>query len=187
MADSPIATGITNTTPNSVQIGTTDRLGKPWVFSVAGLNFLRNYEHLVLHMYNDSANHATIGYGHLIHHGPISGVISEQPFLNGITEQQATELLRQDLKPREILVNSSVLVPLFQHEYDAKVIFCFNIGNNGFSSSGALRKLNAGKYSEVPDEMMKWNKAGGQVSQGLINRRTEEVEIFTNADYVRTR
>ena len=78
-------------------------------------------------------------------------------------------------------------VPLHQHEYDALVIFCFNIGNGSFSSSSALRKLNTGQYDQVPDEIMKWNKAGAHVSQGLINRRTEEIEMFRYADYVRIR
>lgn len=179
--------GETNDKPGSCVTGSVTRLWKPWVISDSGLEFLKNYEELALSMYNDSANHATIGYGHLIHHGPISGASSETPFKKGITEAGASELLRRDLSSREDLVNEKVKVPLHQHEYDALVIFCFNIGNGGFSGSNALKTLNAGKYSEIPDEIMKWDKANGKKSKGLVNRRTEEVEIFRNAEYKRTR
>ena len=167
--------------------GKCTRTSKPWSISDKGLNFLKNYETLQLRMYNDSAGHATIGYGHLIHLGPISGKASEKPFKNGLTEEQASALLRKDLSKYEKAVNDSVTVPLCQQEYDALVIFCYNIGIHGFKSSSALKELNKKHYHRVGSKMKLWNKAGGKVSRGLQNRRAEEVEIFEKGDYVRTR
>jgi GH24 family phage-related lysozyme (muramidase) len=164
-----------------------ERKNKPWSISSKGVAFLKNYEVLKLKMYNDSANHATIGYGHLIHHGPISGKKSEIPFENGISEIEATELLKKDLMRYEAAVNKYVSVSLCQQEYDALVIFCFNIGIGGFKKSSALRVLNKQQYNMVGNKMKLFNKAGGKVSKGLVNRRAEEVEIFEKGDYVRTR
>ena len=163
------------------------RKHKPWSISSKGLNFLKNYETLQLKMYNDSAGHATIGYGHLIHLGPISGQASEKPFENGLTKEQASALLKQDLSKYEQAVNDNVKVPLCQQEYDALVIFCYNIGIHGFKSSSALKEINKKHYHLVGSKMKLWNRAGGKVSRGLRNRRAEEVEIFEKGDYVRTR
>ena len=41
-----------------------------------------------------------------------------------------------------------------------------------------LKKLNQGLYEEVPDEMRRWNKAGGEVLEGLVRRRDAEAELF---------
>jgi RHS repeat-associated protein len=71
--------------------------------SEKGIDFLKDYEVFKSKMYNDSAGHATIGYGHLIHHGSISGKSSENPFTKGLTKNAATELLQKDLKRYENL------------------------------------------------------------------------------------
>ena len=42
-----------------------------------------------------------------------------------------------------------------------------------------LKKLNAGDYAAVPDEMRRWNKAGGEVLEGLVRRRDAEAELFS--------
>lgn len=165
---------------------------KPWSISTEGIDFLKQYESFRANMYNDSAGHATIGYGHLIHHGPINGSASETPFLQGLTVTQAEELLKQDLTEYETRVNNGVNVELAQHEYDALVIFAFNIGGPGFTASAARATINQLAYGEVGEKMKMWNKVTGPggthvVSDGLVNRRAEEVEIFENADYVRTR
>lgn len=87
----------------------------------------------------------------------------------------------------EKAVNDGVKVELCQQEYDALVIFCYNIGTHGFASSSALKEVNKKHYNLVGLKMKLWNRAGGKVSQGLKNRRAEEVEIFEKGDYVRTR
>ena len=163
------------------------RKNKLWSMSSKGISFLKNYEVLKLKMYNDSANHATIGYGHLIHHGPISGKKSEIPFKSGLSEREATKLLKKDLKKYEATVNKYTNVKLCQQEYDALVIFCFNIGRGAFKKCSALRVLNKKQYSLVGNKMKLYNRAGGKISKGLVNRRAEEVEIFEKGDYVRTR
>ena len=54
----------------------------------------------------------------------------------------------------------------------------FNLGPTNLKSSTMLRVLNEGKKSEVPAQMKRWNKAGGNVLQGLIRRREAEALLF---------
>ena len=41
-----------------------------------------------------------------------------------------------------------------------------------------LKVLNEGKYDEVPDQMRRWNRAGGKVLEGLVIRRDHEAKLF---------
>ena len=36
-----------------------------------------------------------------------------------------------------------------------------------------------GRLGDVPNELRKWNKAGGKVVQGLINRREKEIALWS--------
>src|SRR5919202_510274 len=91
--------------------------------SEAGLRLIRDFEGMVLHLYGDPGRgcHCTIGVGHLVHHGPCDGRPEEAPFLGGMTEAEAFELLRQDLARFSAAVEHLVVVPLTQHQFDALV------------------------------------------------------------------
>jgi len=41
-----------------------------------------------------------------------------------------------------------------------------------------LNVLNAGEYENVPEQIKRWNKAGGKVLDGLIRRREAEALLF---------
>ncbi len=168
-------------------------INKNFSLSNQGVQFLKDYEKFASSMYNDAAGHATIGYGHLIHEGKVSGKSSEKPFQQGLSEQNADKLLRSDLKEFEKRVKRDVKTPLSQNQFDALVIFAFNVGKGGFSASSALKETNKNNFSAVPDKMKLWNKITNEktgkleFSQGLMNRRIEETEIFSKGEYVRTR
>jgi lysozyme len=151
--------------------------------SEAGLRFIAAHEGLRLQMYNDAANHCTIGVGHLIHLGPCDGRASEGPFLQGISQVQAEELLKQDAQAKVEAVRSLVTVALNQAQFDALVSFVFNVGRGNFARSDLLAQLNQGNYEAVPSELKRWNKAGGKVLPGLVRRREEEAKLFTAGVY----
>lgn len=142
-----------------------------------GLKFIADHEGMILHLYNDPANHATIGIGHLVHYGPINGSEAEE-FKRGITKQRAMEILRGDVIQAEQTVNKLVKVPLNQNQFDALVSFVFNIGETQFASSTLLAKLNNQDYSAVPRELNRWVYADGKKLPGLINRRRDEGNLF---------
>jgi GH24 family phage-related lysozyme (muramidase) len=106
--------------------------------SNAGLNLIKSDEGFKSHLYNCPANDASIGYGHLVHKGPVCGASSEQPFLSGIDEQQGSALLLQDVAYAEHAVAHLVTVPLTQGQYDALVSFTYNEGGRSQGPSATM-------------------------------------------------
>lgn len=131
-----------------------------------GLALIKRFEGCRLTSYQDSVGVWTIGYGH------ISGVSKGQT----ITQAQADAYLRADCAGAERAVNSySGLYHWNQNQFDALVSFTFNCG------SGNLKKLlNNGQrtIAEISAKITAYNKAGGKVLQGLVNRRAAEKELF---------
>jgi lysozyme len=147
--------------------------------SKEGLNFIAEHEGILYNLYNDPAGHCTIGIGHLVHKGNCDGSdTSEQEFLGGITRDQAFELLKSDVAIAEQAVNTYVTVPLTQAQFDALVSFTYNLGVGNFKKSDLLKKLNAGQYDAVPQELNKWVYGGGKVLPGLVTRRSDEGTLF---------
>ena len=148
-----------------------------------GLELLKQWEGFKNTVYKDSAGLPTIGVGHLITSAEqSSGTITINgvavPYANGLTDQQVLDLLAQDVKPAENTVNNGVKVALNQNQFDALVSFTFNVGSGSFNSSTLLKVLNQGQYDQVPDQLRRWNKAGGKVVQGLVNRRENEIKLW---------
>ena len=141
-----------------------------------GLDFITEHEGLRLEVYNDVAGYPTIGVGHLIRD-------DDPDFSGGITREQAIELLRDDARDAEDAVNRHVEVDLNQHQFDALVSFVFNVGGGAFRKSTLVRLLNQGQYDAVPDQLRRWNKAGGRVVQGLVNRREAECRLWQDGAY----
>ena len=150
--------------------------------SADGTRFVASFEGFRPNLYNDPANHCTIGYGHLVHQGPCNG--SEPAKLQaGLTEAQARDLLGAELDLAAAAVRELVTVDLNQAQFDALASFTFNVGRGNLRSSTLLRKLNAGSYDEVPAQLRRWTRAGGRVLPGLVRRRAAEGNLFSTGDY----
>ena len=123
---------------------------------------------------------ATIGYGHLIK--------SDEDFRNGITENVATELLRSDIATAERAVKNNITVSLSQNQYDALVSLAYNIGAKNFATSTVVKYINNQKfhssiYPNLESAWKAWNRSQGAVSNGLINRRKYEWDLYTKNLY----
>jgi len=141
--------------------------------SANGLALIKHFEGCKIKAYKCPAGIWTIGYGSTGSH------VTEGKF---ITQQEAENLLLDDLHRFEIGVDGLGL-SLSQCKFDALVSFAFNLGLNSLKNSTLLKKIRAGKPdSEVALEFLKWNKAGGQVLQGLVKRRKAESELFLGGD-----
>lgn len=139
-----------------------------------GLDNLKLSEALRLKPYKDIAGKWTIGWGHLIKI-PEENYLLEQ---KGISEEKATQLLRQDLATAENAVNKLVTVPLTGNQFDALVSFVYNVGTGAFERSSMLRILNQGDYNGAASQFARWTYAGGQQSAGLVARRAREQSEF---------
>ncbi len=106
-------------------------------YSSTGLALTRSFEGLRLTAYQDSAGVWTIGYGHTgpeVHHSQCIGEI------------EAETLLRSDLACAVRAVRKAVQVDLAQHQFDALVDFCFNVGRGSLLGSSLLRHVNRGEF-----------------------------------------
>lgn len=142
---------------------------KKLTLSPAGLALLQKFEGVRLEAYKDAAGVWTIGYGHT---GPD---VAEG---KKITKEEALDLLRQDVSKYETCVRENVKVPLTQNQFDALVIFAFNVGCAAFENSTLLRLLNQKDYVGAAAEFAKWHKAKGRPLEGLLRRRLEEMRLF---------
>jgi lysozyme len=138
-----------------------------------GIALIKRFEGLELEAYKDIAGIWTIGYGHT---GP-----DVQPGMR-ISEREAEELLKRDLRPREEAVEKLASVSLNQNEFDALVSFIYNVGIEAFRKSTARRRLNANDRVGAAEALTWWNKAtvGGVLREvrGLTRRRAAERALF---------
>lgn len=124
-----------------------------------------------------------IGFGHLLtEEETLTGkvIIDGKPvsFRNGITEEQGKQLLEEDLKPFRRYIEEVVTVKLTNNQKDVLASLVYNIGKGNFQRSTLLKKLNAGKYEEIPEQIMIWAKASGKEIPSLINQRKDEIELW---------
>ena len=141
--------------------------------SKTGIELLKHFEGCELKAYQDSVGVWTIGYGHT--KGIYEGL--------EITQSEAEKMLQDELPEYEGYVTDKVVPMLQQHEYDALVCWVYNLGPTNLSSSTMLKKLNAGEFKEVPFQMKRWDKAGGQPLLGLTRRRNAEALLFKGEDW----
>ena len=139
------------------------------VFSTSqnGINLITSFEGCHTKAYWDKWGKVwTIGYGHTgkdVYKGLI------------ISQQQAENLLKQDIKRFENYVNNHNYVPqkINQNQFDALVSFSFNMGQ------GNLKKLCANKtLAQIAKEMLLYKCSGGEVLKGLERRRKSEQKLF---------
>jgi lysozyme len=145
--------------------------------SAAGLATVKEFEGLRLKAYKCPAAVWTIGYGHT----SAAGVPEVTPKLE-VTKEECEAILKRDMKQYEDGVNKLVKVGLTQGQFDALVDFAYNAGVGALQKSTLLKRVNAGKFDEVPAEFMKWTKGGGKELPGLVRRRRAEVELWRGLD-----
>jgi lysozyme len=133
-----------------------------------GETLTERFEGCSLTAYPDVKGTWTIGYGHT------GGVQPGQT----CTQEQADEWLQIDIQGAVRTVQTLVKVPLTQDEFNALVDFVFNIGSGNFAASTMLARLNLSDYAGAAAQFERWDLAGGNVIQGLLNRRIAEENEF---------
>ena len=136
--------------------------------SQEGISLIKSFEGCELTAYRCSADVPTIGYGHT------AGVSDGDT----CTQEEAETMLAEDLVEFEDYVKNYVEAELQQNEFDALVAWTYNLGPANLKESTMLKELNSGNFEEVPRQMKRWNRAGGEVLDGLIRRREAESRLF---------
>ena len=135
--------------------------------SKSGIDFIIGFEGFSANACKcvSTEKYYTIGYGH---YGP------DVKKDDTITKEEARKLLEADLLSFEKKVSKyDSKYDFNQNEFDALVSFAYNVGNIDQLTANGTRSRN--KISEC---MLRYNKSGGNVLNGLTKRRKAEHDLF---------
>lgn len=144
-------------------------LVKPQVAWYEMTQGVKHFEGFREEAYTCSGGKRTIGYGHT-GEAVAKGIISQQ---------EATNLLEDELHETKLVVLSIVKVPLNDHQLAALTSFTYNCGRGAlYQLVSQEGRLNDGNYDSVAQVMPMYRKAGGKVRKGLVKRRAFEVKLW---------
>ena len=139
------------------------------------IKLLRHHEGVRNKPYQCPAKLWTVGIGHLIGDGKSLPASWNKTFTN----EEIDGILKSDLNRFELGVSKMLPnVQLKQHEFDALVSFCFNLGLGCFQRSTIRQALLRGDKEQAMESLMKYCRAGGKILRGLENRRKDERRLF---------
>ena len=140
-----------------------------------GLDLIAEFEGLSLKPYLCSAKVPTIGYGSTFYENGTKVKLTDAP----ITKQRAEQLLKNTADKFAEKVAVLITKPVTQNQFNALVSFAFNVGVSALKVSTLLKLVNNNPNDgNIAKELLKWNKAGGRVVQGLTNRRIKESALY---------
>lgn len=93
------------------------------------------------------------------------------------TDDQCSDELAEELVNYNAKMKKYVKVELTVGQEAAFTSFVYNVGEGNWQRGTPLKLLNQGKATEACQYLMRYNKAGGKVVQGLTNRRKAEMEV----------
>lgn len=139
-----------------------------------GLDFLKKWEGCVLTAYKDVGGTLTIGYGFTY--------LPDRPLVEGltITQEECDEYFKKILQVYENGVIECLKVKVTQNQFNALVSFAYNLGVGCLKYSDLIRYINTNDFSNAMQEWAKYVHVGQTVVQGLVNRRREEMELFSS-------
>jgi lysozyme len=97
------------------------------------------------------------------------------------TKEQAERWFEETTRNISVRLSELIKVPVNQGQFNALVIFTYNVGCNAFTGSHLLQRLNAGDYSGIPYELKRWIYSNHQIDSALETRRAVEIEIWNQA------
>lgn len=135
----------------------------------------RRFEGLYLKPYLCPAGVPTIGYGATFYQDGKKVSLRDKP----ITKEQAEDLLMYHLKQyflKEVLL---LCYTLDTESKTASILdFAFNVGLGNLRISTLRKRILSKNWEDVPNQLMRWNKAQGRVLKGLTLRREAEKVLF---------
>ena len=125
------------------------------------------------HVYRDSVGVKTICYGQTAADGA--------DFSKTYTKAQCGDMLGRDLPkydaPLKRCLKPEVYNALPVHRHAALVSLSYNVGGRAVCHSSIVHYLNAGNVVAACNSFMLYDRAGGHVLQGLVNRRRAERKL----------
>lgn len=150
--------------------------------SPKGAKFIGEFEGLRTTPYNDAAGHATIGYGHLLHFGPVTA--ADRIHYSHFTADNAVKMLQADAEKAAAAVRAIRPSITSQAHFDALVSLAFNCGTGILEPSHTIgEELRKPKRGKAADAFLLYDTAGGKVLEGLKRRREAERHLWLTGKY----
>jgi lysozyme len=135
--------------------------------SAAGRAAIKKHEGFRTRAYRDGS-HYSIGYGHLI--TGTDGLNSSSV----ISLSRGEQLFSDDLADAERAINSAIMVPMTQGQFDALADFVYNRGAGNFARSGIAAAMNSGDIAQAQSLLANFDN--GTV---LASRREQNAAQFS--------
>lgn len=142
-----------------------------------GAALARRFEGCYLSPYLCPAGVPTIGYGATRYLDGRAVQLTDPPITRQVAEVMLLESVRRMYLPAVLRLCHGVDSP---ERLAALIDFTFNLGAGSLRASTLRRRINAGRWLDVPAELRKWNKAGGRVLRGLVLRREAECQLVVS-------
>ncbi len=151
-----------------------------WPILWDGVVEIAQSESCRLHAYQDVVGVWTIGWGQTLYVS--KGMVWTQPKADQDLCDSLTLITRQ--------VKECLVTLVSPHQLAAMVSLAYNIGmgwegakkpkgaKDGFRQSSVLKAHNRGDHAAAARAFALWNKAGGEVIPGLVNRRARESALY---------
>jgi lysozyme len=143
---------------------------QPASWIVIAVTCVSLFEGLYTHPYYDVVGVKTVCYG---------ATAADHVDLNrNYTPDECKAILASDLPKYDAMLQKCLTpvayktLPPYRHA--AMVSFVYNVGPGNFCKSSVAKDLNAGNPKAACDALLLFNRAGGRVIKGLVNRRNTE-------------
>ena len=141
-------------------------------FLEASVPFIGRWEGLRLEAYLDIVGVPTVCYGET------KGVSMGDSYTKAQCDAMfSREVLGYRDRLRPAFTSDTVAARLTLERDVAYTSLAYNVGVSGTAKSTAVRRLNQSNIAGGCEALGWWNKAGGRVVRGLVNRRSEETEL----------
>lgn len=135
----------------------------------------RRFEGLYLRPYLCPAGVPTIGYGATRYLDGRSVTLTDPPITRQVAEVMLLDMVRRVYLPAVLKLCPGVDTA---ERLAALIDFAFNLGAGNLRASTLRKRVNAGRWTDVPAELRKWNRGGGRVLRGLVLRREAEAALI---------
>ncbi len=114
----------------------------------------------------------TIGYGET------QGITKDTVWTQAQADEAVSKRVREFMA--QCIKDCPKLEKLSPEKIAAVTSLTYNIGSSAFKNSTVARCIAKGDLTSVGAAIKMWNKAGGRVMQGLVNRRQTEADLWNS-------
>lgn len=139
------------------------------------LGLLMRFEGLYLKPYLCPAGVPTIGLGSTYYLDGRPVTLKDPPITREHAIVLAKEMIRREYMPAVLRLCRGLDTP---GRVAAITDFAYNLGTGALAGSTLRKRINEGRWEDVPRELMKWVFAAGKRLRGLVLRREAEAALI---------